>query len=131
LSCLHFFRPSPFSGVLSHAQALADYRRDGQAAAELARAATCEEQAACLLEAGSQEREAAIHRVSAASCWEKLGQYPRAVTLLRAALGAELPDDYRDRLEEQRRHCLIAVQKELSQVFKNRPRKQSAALPMN
>ena len=68
------------SWLLSHAQALADYRRGEEVAAEWARAATCEEQVACLLEADGQEQEAAIHRVSAASCHEKLGQFTRAVT---------------------------------------------------
>ena len=74
------------SWLLSHAQALGDYGRHDEAAAEQARAATAEEQVACLLDANGQEREAAIHRVSAASCYDKLGQSSRAVTLLRAAL---------------------------------------------
>ena len=46
-----------------HAQALADYGRDGEARAELARAADCEERIACVLEAQGNEQEAAIHRV--------------------------------------------------------------------
>jgi hypothetical protein len=101
------------SWLLSHAQALGDYGRQEEAAAELARAATCEEQVACLLEADGQEREAAIHRVSAASCHERLGQYARAVTLLRAALAADFPDDYRARVEQQRVRCLDQARKEL------------------
>src|SRR6266404_7522746 len=74
------------SWLLSHAQGLADYGRDEEAGAEWARAATCAEQLACLLETEGEEREAAIQRVSAASCHEKLGQGARAVTLLHAAL---------------------------------------------
>src|SRR5437899_11951176 len=89
------------SWLLSHAQALTDYGRQEEAAAELARAADCEEQVACLLEADGQEHEAAIHRVSAASCFEKLGRYARAVTLLHAALSVTLPADYRARIEQQ------------------------------
>src|SRR6202035_3002202 len=81
---------SEASWLLSHAQALTAYGRKEEAAAEWARAAGCEEQVACLLEADGQENEAAIHRVSAASCSEQLGQYARAVTLLRAALSAPL-----------------------------------------
>src|SRR5438874_2548607 len=72
------------SWLLSHAQALGDYGRKDEAAAELARAAAVEEQVACLLEASGQEQEAAIHRVSAASCSEELGEFARSVTLLRA-----------------------------------------------
>ena len=59
---------SEASWLLSHAQALSDYGRQEEASAEGARAASCEEQVACLLEADGQESEAAIHRVSAATC---------------------------------------------------------------
>src|SRR5436309_9093402 len=89
------------SWLLSHAQALNDYGRQQETAAELVRAAACEEQVACLLDADTQELEAAIHRVSAASCCEKLRQYTRAVTLLRAAFTAPLHDDYLARVEQQ------------------------------
>jgi hypothetical protein len=117
------------SWLLSHAQALADYGRSEEAAAELAQAASWEEKAACLLEADGQQREAAIHRVSAASCYEKLGQYARTVTLLGAALAADLPDDYRARVETQRARCVARVRKELSRALKNGARKPSPALP--
>src|SRR5438067_1622370 len=94
------------SWLLSHAQALADYGRDGEARAELARAADCEERIACVLEAQGNEQEAAIHRVSAATCHEKLGAYARAVTLLGAALSAELPAEFRARVKRHRARCL-------------------------
>jgi hypothetical protein len=116
------------SWLLSHAQALGDYRRPEEAAAELERAAGCEEQVACLLEADGQEREAAIHRVSAASCREQLGQYVRAVTLLHAALSTELPSAYRTRLREQLTSCLAHAQKELVQAARRVSRKQSSAV---
>ncbi len=102
------------SWLLSHAQALSDYGRSEEAAGELARAASCEEQVACLLEATDQEREAAIHRISAATCCEKLGQFARAVTFLRAALSADLLEEHRTRVREQLQRCLIQVHKELS-----------------
>ena len=101
------------SWLISHADALEVYKRPEEAAAEWARAAVCEEQVASLLEADGQENEAAIHRVSAASCLEKLGQYVRAVTLLRAALSTDLPSEYRARLERQHARCLAKVRKEL------------------
>jgi len=94
------------SWLLSYAEALTDYGREEEAAAELTRAASCEEQVACLLDAAGRDQEAGIHRVSAAACHEQLGQYARAVTLLRAALSATLPADYRRGVEQQLAHCL-------------------------
>jgi hypothetical protein len=114
------------SWLLSHAQALGDYGRREEADAELGRAASCEEQVACLLDADGQELDAAIHRVSAASCYEKLGQYVRAVTLLRAALSAPLHDDYRARVEQLLAPCLARVQKELNRAARRGSRKQSS-----
>jgi hypothetical protein len=94
------------SWLLSHAQSLADYGRKEEAAAELARAASCEEQVAYLLDVVGREPEAAIHRISAASCYEQLGGYARAVTLLRAALSAQLANGYRGKVEQQLSNCL-------------------------
>lgn len=116
------------SWLLSHAQALTDYGRQQEAAAEFTRAAAAEEQAACLLDADGQELEAAIHRISAASCYEKLGQHTRAVTLLRAALAAPLYANHRARVEQQLTRCLAQAIKELRWAAKNGSRKQSSAL---
>jgi hypothetical protein len=115
------------SWLLSHAQALTDYRRDEEALVEWGRAAACEEQLACLLEADGQEREAAIHRVSAASCSEKLGQYVRAATPLRAAVAAALPQEYRGRVQEQLARALAQARKEVSRAFTGQARKESSA----
>ena len=101
------------SWLLSHAEALADYGRQDEARAELLRAASCEEQVACLLDAADREQEAVVHRVSAAACHQQVGQYTRAVTLLRAALSATLPADYRRSIEQQLVPCLTQVSKEL------------------
>jgi hypothetical protein len=116
------------SWLLSHAQALSDYGRSEEAAAEWARAAGFEEQAACLLEAAGQEHEAAIHRVSAASCSERIGQHAHAVTLLHAALSVPLPEEYRERVERQLAQALVKADKELRQVFARRAHKQAPAL---
>jgi hypothetical protein len=94
------------SWLLSHAQALADYGREQEAAAELARAASCEEQVAYLLDAVGREQEAVVHRVSAASCYEQLGEFARAATLLRAVLSAHITEEYRHRIKEQLTLCL-------------------------
>src|SRR5262249_16946383 len=101
------------SWLLSHAEALGDYGRTEEAQTELGRAASCEEQVASLLDAAGREREAVVHRVSAASCREELGQYGRAITLLRAALSQPLPEAYRAAVEQQLARCLAGVQQEL------------------
>src|SRR5438128_1721583 len=114
------------SWQISHAQALDDYGRREEAAAERARAAGGAEQLACLLEADGQEREAAIHRVTAATLYEKLGQHVRAVTLLRAALSSAVPEDYRARIDQQRRRCLAQAQKLLRRSLSSKPRNLSS-----
>ncbi|MDQ3815496.1 MAG: hypothetical protein M3347_16385 [Armatimonadota bacterium] len=111
------------SWLLSHAEALSDYGRAEEAAAEWAQAANCEEQVACLLDAAGRESEAVTHRVSAASCYEQLGQNARAVTLLRAALSTWLPDDYRRRIEQRLAHCLAPTRRELRRMSPRGTRK--------
>ena len=101
------------SWLLSHADALAAVC-GREAAAELARAAACEEQVACLLEADGQEREAAIHRVSAGSCHEQLGQYTRAGTLLRAALPRPAARHYQTGVVQQLKRCLAKARHRLT-----------------
>ncbi len=117
------------SWLLSHTQALTDYGRLDEAMVERGHAATCEEQVACLLEADGQEQEAAIHRVSAAACYEKLGQFSRAVTLLHAALSTPLSHDYRTRVEKQLARCLGRAYEELSHAPSRPARGPSRAIP--
>lgn len=114
------------SWLLSHAQALADYGRNDEAEAELAKAASFEEQVAYWLDAAGQEREAVVHRVSAASCYEQLRQYARAVTLLRAALSSPLSDDYRNKLEQQLARGLANAKKGLHRASPRVTRKLAA-----
>jgi len=115
------------SWLISHAEALADYGRKEEAAAELARAATCEEQAASLLDAAERDQEAVLHRVSAASCYEKLGQYARAVTLLRAALSTSLAAEYRRKIEAQLSRCLTRASREMRRAPLHKTRRPVAA----
>jgi tetratricopeptide (TPR) repeat protein len=115
------------SWLLSHAEALADYGRTEEAAAELARAAISEEQAAYWLDAAGSEQEAVVHRVSAASCYAQLGQHARAVTLLRAALSTSLPGDYRRRVETELARCLAQAPKESRHVAPPVSHKQAVA----
>ncbi len=101
------------SWLLSHAEALSAYDRTKEAPVEWARAAACEEQVACLLEAANRQGEAAIHRVSTASCHERLGQFAQAVTLLRAALSTLPNGKFRSDVEQQLARCLDSARKEL------------------
>jgi tetratricopeptide (TPR) repeat protein len=105
------------SWLLSHADALATYGRTEEAAAELERAAICEEQVAYWLDAAGSEREAVVHRVSAASCYEQLGRYARAATLLRAALSASLPENNRRKVKQQLDRCLAQSHKDLRRAI--------------
>jgi hypothetical protein len=55
-----------------------------------AAAASYEERIASLLDAHGDEREAAVHRISAASCYQNAADPSRATNLYRAALAGPL-----------------------------------------
>jgi hypothetical protein len=114
------------SWLLSHAQALADYGRMEEAEAELARAVSCEERIAYLLDVVGMEQEAVIHRVRAAACYERLGARARAVTLFRAALSAGLADDYRRRVEQGVARCLAQAKTRIVDPPASGPRTENA-----
>jgi tetratricopeptide (TPR) repeat protein len=115
------------SWLLSHAEALADYGRETEAAAELQRAASCEEQIAYLLDAAGRDMEAVTHRVSAASCHEQLKQYARAATLLRAALSVSLSGEYLRSVERQLARCLAQARKEIRRASQRTTRKTAVS----
>jgi len=108
------------SWLLSHAQTLSDYGRIEEADAELARAVSCEERAAYLLDVVGREQEAVIHRLRAALCYERLGASARAVTLLRAVLSAQLADDYRRRVEQRVASCLARAKTRIGVSHRDR-----------
>ena len=87
------------SEILSKAQALSDIGTSETAQSLWLSAATYEEHIAPMLDSLGRELEGAIHRISAASCYENpAGNPARAVNLYRAALsGAPLRDDTRQR----------------------------------
>ena len=97
------------SATLSQAQALTTMGMQQSAQALWARAAALEEQIAPLLDASGDDREAAVHRISAASCYEKAGDPSRATNLYRAALAGPLPDVTRKEVEKMLTACLIAL----------------------
>ena len=74
------------SALLSKAQAFATMGL-GQTAQPLwAAAAALQERIAPLLDADGEAREAAVYRLTAASCYEKAGDRSRAANLYQAAL---------------------------------------------
>lgn len=99
------------SWSVSHAMGLKAVARVEEAEAEWRRAAAREEQAVTQLEAEGLELEAAVHRISAASCYEEIRDYARAITLLRAALSVDLRPAYRATIEKQLKDCLKKVRR--------------------
>lgn len=69
-------------------------------------AAAYEESIALLLDGLGRELEAAVHRISAASCYQKAGDFIRAVNLYRAALAGPLRDDTRQEVDKMLADCL-------------------------
>ena len=97
------------SEILSKAQALSDIGTSETAQSLWLSAATYEEHIAPMLDGLGRELEGAIHRISAASCYEKAGNPARAVNLYRAALSGPLRDDTRQEVENMLNACLVAL----------------------
>lgn len=94
------------TSVLSQAQAMTD-RGMGEAAQALwSSAASYEERLGPLLEVAGKELEAAVHRVSAASCYERAGDLSKAANLYRAALAGPLREQTRSEVEQMLADCL-------------------------
>ena len=92
--------------VLSKAQAFSDMGLRETALPLWTTAAGYEERLAPLLEGLGHEQEAAVHRISAASCYEKGGDLTRAANLYRAALAGPLLDGTRKDVMHMLRVCL-------------------------
>lgn len=97
------------TAVLSKARALAELGMPETALSLWAAAASYEERLAPLLEALGREREAAMHRVSAASCYQKAGEFSRAANLYRPALAGPLRDDARQEVQRMLADCLAEL----------------------
>ena len=87
------------SEILSKAQAFWEIGMTETAQLLWLSAATYEEHIAPMLDALGRELEGALHRISAASCYEKAGDLSRAVNLYRAALSGPLREDTRQEVE--------------------------------
>jgi hypothetical protein len=97
------------SAVLSKAQALAAMELSETAQPLWISAAGFEERIASLLDAQGEDLEAAVHRISAASCYQKAGDASRATNLYRAALAGPLRKPTRREVEEQLAACLASL----------------------
>jgi tetratricopeptide (TPR) repeat protein len=97
------------SWLISHAQALADWGQEREAEAELAQAAAKEEQAAGWLVAAGRIAEAAVHWISAASCYQQVGDDARAAAIFRRALAGSLPETTRQEVRRFLEQCLARM----------------------
>ena len=100
------------SEILSKAQTLWEIGMKETAQPIWLTAAAYEEQIAPMLDILGRELEGAIHRISAASCYEKAGDPSRAVNLYRAALSGPLRDDTRREVESMLKACLVALNRQ-------------------
>lgn len=97
------------SGILSKAQAFTTMGLAETAQPLWATAASYEERIAALLDAHGDSREAAVHRISAASCYQKAGDPSRATNLYRAALAGPLREVTRTDVETMLAECLAVL----------------------
>ncbi len=107
------------SAVLSQAQVLTTLGMAQTAQPLWASAASFEERIASLLDADGEEREAAVHRISAASCYEKADDPSRAANLFRAALAGPLRPVTRKEVRGMLAACLARLKA-------SAPRRQAA-----
>jgi hypothetical protein len=99
------------TAVLSKAQALTAMGLTETAQPLWESAASYEERIASLLDAHGEGLEAAVHRISAASCYQKAGDPSRATNLYRAALAGPLRANTRKDVEAMLKECLALLRK--------------------
>jgi hypothetical protein len=94
------------SGFIMKARALVAMGMPELAISAWLAAASCEEQVAPRLEMLDRNQEAAVHRISAASCYQHAGELAKAINLYRAALAGPLPEHTRKETEQFLAACL-------------------------
>jgi hypothetical protein len=97
------------SGSIMKARALVSLGMPELALSAWLAAATGEEQVAPRLETLDRDQEAAVHRISAASCYQHAGELAKAINLYRAALAGPLPEHTRTETEQQLADCLAQL----------------------
>lgn len=102
------------SFVLSKAQAFQAMGMGETAQTLWLSAASLQERIAPLLDADGESLEAAVYRMSAASCYEKAGDPSRAANLYQAALAGPLREETRKEVEEMLVACLARLKADSS-----------------
>jgi hypothetical protein len=97
------------SGIILKARALVAMGMPELALSAWLAAASGEEQVAPRLETLARAQEAAVHRISAASCYEHAGELAKAINLYRAALAGPLPEHTRKETEQLLAGCLAQL----------------------
>ncbi len=97
------------SVILSKAHTFSTIGLPETAQAHWVTAASYEERIASLLDAHGESLEAAVHRISAASCYKKAGDPSRATNLYRAALAGPLRDVTRNEVDAMLTECLALL----------------------
>jgi hypothetical protein len=116
------------TALVSKAQGLSDIGMPEITGALWEAAAASEERLAPLLDALGREREAAVHRISAACCHRSAGHPGRAVNLFRGALaGPLLPRTRRD-VEKMVAECLAELGDKTAAPTGRRGRKPRAGV---
>jgi hypothetical protein len=95
--------------VLSKAQAFQTMGMGETAQTLWVSAASLQERIAPLLDADGEALEAAVYRMSAASCYKKAGDPNRAVNLYQAALAGPLREATRKEVETMLAACLAQL----------------------
>jgi len=94
------------SGSIMKARALVAMGMPELALSAWLAAAAGEEQVAPRLETLDRALEAAVHRISAASCYQHAGELAKAINLFRAALAGPLLEHTRKETEQLLAACL-------------------------
>jgi hypothetical protein len=115
------------SGSIMKARALAAMGMPELTRSAWLLAAAREEQVAPLLELLSRDREAAVHRLSAASCYQSAGELGKAINLYRAALAGPLREHTRAETEQMIVDCLAQLARSANGNATTRPAKGRAA----
>jgi hypothetical protein len=102
-------RMAETSGTIMKARALVALGMPELALSAWLAAAAGEEQTAPRLETLHRAEEAAVHRLSAASCYQHAGELAKAINLYRAALAGPLPEHTRKETEQLLASCLTRL----------------------
>jgi hypothetical protein len=98
------------SKLLSQAQAFAQMELTETAQPLWRSAASLEERIAPRLDALGRSREAALHRISAATCHRNAGQFSQAANLFQGALAGPLSEPTRADVEKFLEECLAELE---------------------